>query len=317
MRTRIVIVIGFSLLTGCAQPKPVAPAPNRPIGMSMEEAKQVVASFEDKQARAVASDPLANPKSLEDALMILKRDQLGLFGKGVELTAGMEGIDAQALHAQIELAWGEAQAILGEVLWDIAERQNRAARRLELKKASGGFALEDDDRLVRLKTSATEASRIAQALNILASEHVAAGAKVARAITEQHPDDYKGYRVAADYYRLRGDWDRFDDMVAKIEQTNPDSNGLVFLRGVAAAHRDEDLAAAAGFFAKALENDPEFVRAQTHLFLAQTSVWNSFEAYEKLKALNPNHQIVVWAGSRIEAAYEEYKAQRRQGLPKG
>src|SRR5256885_2191297 len=79
-----------------------------------------------------------------------------------------------------------------------------------------------------------------QALRLLAAEHVAAGVEDAQKYIAQKPDDYVGYRIAADAARLRNQWKEFSENVAKVEEKNPDSNGLVFLRGVASQMRDGD-----------------------------------------------------------------------------
>ena len=144
---------------------------------------------------------------------------------------------------------------------------------------------------------------MAEALALLAAEHSAAGARHAREIIAAAPTNYQGYRVAADYYRLRERWEEFDDTVAKIEILKPDSNGLLFLRGVSALYREGDGPKADRFFRAALARDPKFVRAQAQLVRSQRGLAAKRAEYLKLKELNPHHQIVVWAGPGLERAY--------------
>ena len=68
----------------------------------------------------------------------------------------------------------------------------------------------------------------------------------------------------ADFYRITQDWSKFDEMVAKIEARNPDSVGLLFLRGVEARDRKGDPNQAKSYLEQALWRDQLFVRARVH-----------------------------------------------------
>lgn len=282
-------------------------------GLTLEEAKAVVAEFEANSDTVAPDDPLLQPKTLDDVLEILKRDQMALFGAGVAFTTGMDDAKARALHAQIELAWGDANVVLADILWENAARLRHTKRRLDVKAATGGLAATDQKMLDLTKVLIEKETSIAAALMRVAAVHFATGSEVARKVIESMPEDYVGYRVAADFYRLSQDWERFAGMVSKIEATNPESNGLAFLRGVAAADRDSDRKKAAEYLRTALARDPKFTRAQAQLVLWAGSVAEQHQALVKLEALNPNHQIVVWAGDRIRRAYE--KSTERKGQP--
>jgi hypothetical protein len=210
----------------------------------------------------------------------------------------------RGMLSQIELAWGEGQLLVADVLEDIAVRMRDAAKPLDAKVAAGTAAPADKERLAFLRDKEQNASRLAGALSLVGMQHLWAGASLAQTVIEERPDNYVGYRLAADFYRLRGEWKIFDELVAKIEKLNPDSNGLVFLRGVAALNRDGNSEAARTLFHKALEKDPKFVRAQVYNYLASPFVSDAFDELVQLKALNPNHQLVVWALPAIAEAYE-------------
>lgn len=277
--------------------------------LTLARAEALVEAFAAKHPSVAKNDPLHEPKSLDDVLEILRRDQSELFGGGVSYASKHKGAKPEALHAQLELAWGEANVILAELLWENAARLRPVAQRLEVRAAASADGSQDE--LAQTRASITESSETAEALMRVAAEHFRLGGELARGVIENYPGDYLGYRVAADYYRLRQDWQGFAEMVKKIQGTNPDSNGLVFLSGVAALQRDFDLARANEHFRKALERDAKFARAQAQLVLSQATVKDQHAEYLKLKALNARHQVVVWAGDAIEKAYRRWQ-QRQQ-----
>ena len=279
------------LLAACAS----APAPNcrclgsRP-GMSLEEAQAIVTEFEANHLRLDPNSPLHDPHSLADVLEILKSDELDLFPAGVAFASKQEGPIAKALTAQIELAWGEAELTLAETFSLIAATRERTLRDAE----PAGTATHD----ARARIDTDRA--VAEALTRLAAEHSATGGRQAREVIQAAPADYQGYRVAADYYRMRERWNEFDATLARIAELNPDSNGLVFLRGVSALDREGDGPKADRYFRQALEKDPKFVRAQVYLLRSQRGLAAKYAEYRKLKALNPHHQLVVWTGPALE-----------------
>lgn len=294
-------------LAGCRTAAP-AQAARRPVGLTIEEARELVADLEARQAAESVGEPLCEPKSLDDVLEILKRDQIDLFPKGIAYASKQEGARAEALRAQIELAWGEAQSILAEVFADTSGQLDRAVRALEIRVASGEATSRQQDRLLALAELSVRSTVLAEALNRLAAEHVGAGARLAKELIARNPSDYLGYRVAADYYRLREDWPAFETLLRKIEETNPDSNGLVFLRGAAALGRDRNPEEAQKQLRLALEKDPKFTRAQAQLVLSKTGARDTYAEYQRLRALNPHHQIVIWAGEAITTAFEAQRA---------
>ncbi|MGZ6142224.1 MAG: hypothetical protein ACXWLM_02745 [Myxococcales bacterium] len=291
MRAGLVLA---GLLAACATaPAAQCPAPASGAGLSLEEARAIVGELESKHLKQNPASPLREPKSLDDVLEILKLDELDLFPAGAAFALRQEGPEAKALGAQIELAWGEAELTLAEVFSQAAGTLQQELRAAQAAGRSTG------ELRARLDTNRV----VADALLRLAAEHTADGAAHARAIIAAAPADYQGYRVAADYYRMRERWTEFDETVAKLTALNPQSNGLVFLRGVSALYREGDAPRANRLFREALAKDPKFVRAQVQLMRAQPGAAARYAEYLKLKALNPRHQIVVWAGPTIERAW--------------
>lgn len=299
---RLLSGVFVSIAVACASPQ--APVARRQVSVTLEEAKTLVAELEERQRDLSKDDPLRDPKSMDDALEILKRDQLDLFPAGIAFLEKQQGPEAEALRAQIELAWGEAQSILSEVFADTSGQLRASVRALQIRVASGEGSDKDAQSLAALEEMIAKSDLLAVALAKLAAEHVGSGARLAREVIAKHPTNYLGYRVAADFYRLREDWPDFDAMVKKIEETRPESNGLVFLKGAAALQRDRKPEEAQRLLRQALDRDPKFIRAQVQLVLSRTGVRDTYAEYQKLRAANPSHQIVTWAGEAITAAFE-------------
>lgn len=302
MNKIFIVAAIVAAVAGCTTPAPAAQSGRRTVGLSLKEAQAIVDAFESKQV--APQKAMATPTDVTGALAVLKADRIDAFPGAVAFLSKQEGYDALALRAQIELAWGEAELTVAEVLAQTASQLEQNLRGWEVRKN-----LTADD---KAKIEA-EAERIAlyretdEALRLLAAEHVGIGAEDADKAIGQKPDDYVGYRIAADAARLRNHWTEFTDNVKKVEAAKPDSNGLKFLRGVEAYMRDGDAREAAGHFREALAGDPEFVRAQAQLVLVSANIFEQHKELLALKALAPDHQIVRWAGPGIENAWAAAK----------
>ncbi len=291
-------------VVGCASAQPTAQGSSgrRTVGLSLKEAQQIVAGFESKQVPPQKA--VGVPGDTKAALEILKSDRIDAFPAAVAWLGKQEGYDALALKAQVELAWGEAELTVAEVLSHTASQLEQNLRGWEVRKS-----LSDAD---KAKIQA-ERERIAvyretdEALRLLAAEHVGQGAEDAEKAIGQKPDDYVGYRIAADAARLRNQWPEFTANVKKVEAQNPDSNGLKFLRGVEAYMRDGDSREAATHFRDALAGDPAFVRAQAQLVLVSPNIFEQHKELMALQGMAPDHQIVRWAGPGIENAHTAAK----------
>ena len=302
----------FSLLTlfACASAQPAADTsatPARRVGLSLKEATELVNAFTAKQVPA--QNKLPAPTSLAEATAILKSDRIDAFPDAVAWLSGQTGPEALALKAQILLAWGEAELTVAEVLADTAERLDENVKSLQLRRMTPEVQAQLDAERARV----TLFRDTDEALRMVAAEHVAAGVEEATKYVKEKPDDYVGYRVAADAHRLRDEWKEFAENVAKVEERNPDSNGLVFLRGVAAEFRDHDTAEAIKQFKQAVATDPGFIRAQAALVLVTPGVFEQYKEFTKLKEISPDHQLVRWAGPGIEAAHK-HAIERQQAI---
>lgn len=291
------------LATGCSGSKEETRSDAPAAPLTAQEARGLVAALEAEQARQDANDPLANPRSIDDVVAILKRDDLHLFQKGVAFADKDGSPQAKHLAAQIELADGDAHLIMAHLFSDAATRLRQSVRTLRSRGLFFAASPAEQQEVAQMEKTAAQCDRMAEALTVLAYDHLTSGAKRAQALVEANPTDYHGYRVAADYYRLRQDWKKFDEMIAGIEKTNPTSNGLIFQRGAAALQRDNKPDEAAQILRGALEKDPQFTRAQVFVLMSRTDPVETYREYEKLKQLNPTHQVVLWAGPAIVAAY--------------
>lgn len=281
-------------------------------GLSVAEANQIIGAFETAREKGTAASTV-EVKSLDDVLAVLKSDNLDNFPAAVQFLEQQKGNESLALHAQIELAWGEAQQILAELLSRAQQSMVHQRQKLEAKEVSGHGLKEDEiQELEQLKKTLSQIEDVVLSLERVAREHFTTGGKLAREIIEIAPSDYHGYRVIADYYHLIGDWDSFDGAVAKLEQTNPSSIGLLFARGMEQLDRFGDRQKAASFFNKALERDPDFMRAQVQLLLLQSDIPDAYRQYQALLKKSPAHQIVRWAGPVIARSYQQWQMQLRR-----
>src|SRR5690606_5195926 len=87
--------------------------------MSIEAAERVIASVE-AGFPPPPDDPARHPRTLEDIQAILARDQVTLFPGAVDRLARLPGVEARALEAQIELAWGESYSLVMTILLEVA-----------------------------------------------------------------------------------------------------------------------------------------------------------------------------------------------------
>lgn len=317
LRGAMVLSAAFFLTAaGCASTKPTSAAPSAgpsaaevTVTMTVEEARNIVVSIE---ANWPLSDdhPLKQPASYGDAEKILKLDQVRLFPAGIAYIASQKGVEALAMHGQIELAWGEAYIILVDVMGNLDRLYTSTADALQKKSETQSLTDNETVRLEELRGATAKLRRAGAAFTALIIEHLTAGSEKAEETISEFPDSYLGYRVAADYHRLMEDWPAFDEMIQKVTERNPDSNGMRFLKGAASFRTEKNRAAAADFYRQALQTDPEFVRAQAHLLMVQIEPQALYDEYLKLKELNPDHQVISWAGDGIETTYRDWKAQQ-------
>jgi len=321
------VVLGLGVASplgaiGCAPPAELSTprttsemAVARPSAMSLEQAQGILSELGKKLAEGDAQNPLRSPKSLDDVLAVLQSDQVDLFPAAVKLAKADPSPRAQTLAAQIELAWGENLRIVAQIIDALSADLREEARELAELDAAGKATPQEKQRLERVETLVNEEGPIVSALSRVAPTHIREGAALAERLVKTTPEGYEGYRVLADYHRIRSDWPAFDAMVKEVEQKNAGSVGLLFLKGISDAERKGDLEGGIRQLREALAKDPKFCRAQAQIVFMSTGLTAKFEEYSKLKAMNPKHQLVVVAGPVIEAV-NETREQRRNRVRK-
>jgi len=190
--------------------------------------------------------------------------------------------------------------LINRATFNLKEERQLLSKRAVTK----GLNDKEQARLKTLDNALDEMSGVSVALTRLGDDHIATGIKDAKAVIDGAPNEYLGYRVAADFYRLTEDWTNFDATVKKLEELNPKSNGLVFAKAMEALQRKNDRPAAVALLKQALETDPKFTRARAQLLLAESNVDAAWADYEALKAVQPRHQIVAWIGPTLDAERE-------------
>lgn len=271
MRTLVVAIHVVALVSACATTG-VSTTSDR-ITLTLDEAEAIVHGFEATPAGVSA---LPQPSSADDALAVLKADRLDAFEAVVAFAQQQSAradrrpddvVSDTALLAQAQLAWGEAELMVAELV----------ARELRTMSSS-------DPRYVELR-------REDEALRLMAAEHVDAGARTAEQVLQLAPESYLGYRIAADAARLTTNWPACAELLLRVEQVRPDSNGLRFLRGLQAWGERADDVTAVRYLNEAVAHDEDFVRAQAWLVVILQGEEQA-AALETLAKRAPYHHVV-------------------------
>jgi len=294
------IALFVFVVLGCASQSAVSRAGEHQR-LSLEEARGIVAHLHQTPTPA-------EPKSLDEAVELLKTDELPALTVGADFASRDTTPQGKALQAQMELAMGEAQHIVSDLVDRATFNLKEEYQALAKRQATKGLDAKEQARFDRLEKALDQLSGVSNALTQLGGEHIAAGIKLAKEVIAATPNDYLGYRVAADFYRLTEDWASFDETVKKLEALNPSSNGLVFARAMEALQRNNDRSKAVDLLKQALANDPKFTRARAQLLLASPNLEDAWKEFEALKGAQPNHQIVAWVGPALEAEREALQA---------
>ena len=266
----------------------------------MKDAIERVTAFEATPASS--KEAIVAPTTVEEATTILKRDRLDAFPLVVtwlEERRALQGRDPAdtledtALLAQVQLAWGEAESLIGELL-------SRSANLLE-QEVEAALLVDAGADVADERARIAEWRRTDEALRLLAVEHIAIGAREADFTVALAADSYIGYRIGADAARLTNNWARFEVLVEKVEAVRPESNGLRFLRGVQAWSQQQDAEVAAFELQAAIEADPQFIRALVWLVVVSPAGREQRAALERLALASPDHQLVRLAGPGIRA----------------
>jgi hypothetical protein len=305
--------------TGCQNPTALSTARTpsqmavvRSSSMSVAEAEATLAPLRAKPSSSELTDSLHAPKTLADALAILRTDQVDLYAKAVEVAKADGSVKGRSIAAQLELSWGDNYRVIAEVLELLGHDLREEVRDLGRLVASGKGSADDRARLERLDALAFNQSAIIAALSRLAPEHVREGAAIAESLVQTAPSDYEGYRVMADYHRMSGDWAAFDAMLKEVEQRHPTSTGLLYQKAISDAERKGDFEGAIKGLKAALAKQPGFVAAQAQVVFMTSGFGAKLEEFKKLQALNPNHPLVTIAGPVFEAVAELREARKRR-----
>jgi len=293
---------------GCAGSSAVGRSASQ-ADLTADDADRITEAYRKRhETRAANPNPLREPRNLDDVLEVLRLDEIALFPGAVKFAAVEGSPRGKALAAQILVAWGDAQHLLGALLTRASHDLEGYRHKLERKKAAGKLGADEEASLARIEKSLADLEGVERAMRLVGNHHIADGMKLAEKVIASTPNDYEGYRVAADYYHQREEWPQFDEMVKKIETLKPDSIGLIFLRAEAARDRDHDHAEAARLFKEAITKDPKFTRAQVARLVLAPDLATANAELQLLKQINPNHQIVVWMGPVLERDYADWKS---------
>lgn len=220
---------------------------------------------------------ILNPKTPEDAQNVVRSDNVALYPRADAfwkkyLAEHPDDLDNQTWHAQMFLAWADSAQLTSKTLHSsekrLAAKRDKFQAQLDAGDLSGAAKLKAKKQIQEMQWLLPLIAQTRARLDEVAKEKLALGQQMTQAILAKAPDSYQGYRLAADLARISEDWDAFDLAAQKIEQLNPDSNGLRFLRGVVAFSRDKDYVSAEKYLADAVSHDAKFTKAQYYLALS-------------------------------------------------
>lgn len=311
---RSLTLFSFVLASACAARTPAVVGYAERYGMSLLEAEAIVAEFDQAQVQnetraTLAAEP-GEPTSIADAAVILEADDARRFAGAIRFLSHEDSLDARALSAQIEIAWGESQLMTAELLERAASIIRTKERMLETLVAHGRASDADQTLLTSTHTTLERIDRVVHALHRLAQEHYREGKELTTAIIAEAPADPRGYRAAADYYHAVGDWEAFATTIAKVDVAAPHNARVLFLRGMEALDRDGRVAEATELFRRAVEESPGFTRAQAQVVMMQRSLTTARHELDKLAAMQPAHYLVVLAAPWLARAETDAIAMR-------
>ncbi len=244
---------------------------------------------------------ILNPKSPEDAQNIVRSDNVALYPRADAfwqkyLPEHPDDLDNQTWHAQMFLAWADSAMLTSKTLHSseqrLSARRDKLQAGLDASELTGAAKFKAKKQIEEMKWLLPLIAQTRARLDEVAKDKLAQGQSMTRAILTRAPESYQGYRLAADLARITEDWSAYDRAVKKIEQLNPDSNGLRFLRGVVAFSRDKDYKSAEKFLSAAVVHDAKFTKAQYYLalsYLNRRQFDAAQAALERTLTISPGH----------------------------
>jgi hypothetical protein len=287
-------------LGGCASGTPAADSPSQG-GMSSADARAFIDEVE-KERGMTRGAPVSN---MEQFLEVLDGDELLRFEAASAFVAGKPGIDAMTLHAAIELSWSDGLSTVARIVEELGKREAVEAKRLANERDSGrSFTDAQARELERLEKSVAFHAKAREALDVLAKDHLDVALGPVNESLRQFPKDRRTYRVAAFYYLLSSDWEKFDSAAAWLEEGADKDAGVQYLRALETLRRFAIKKEARERLRAVLAINPKLVRAQAKLVLLEEGIAERHAELEKLKALSPKHPVVSIAGPEITSEYE-------------
>ncbi len=315
MKRSVVVLLSALVLVACASNKS-ATSDGSTIGKGIDvetmrpsEAAQVVTEFQAAYGLAPVPPPDTPVTSMAQVLEIIRGDRLPEFEEARRFASGRQGPEALTLRSYLDLSYAGALLTAASILDErrrqgLTElRQLNQARPLE----DPNSAEKDQQRIAALKAKTADLRKVVRALRVLSEEPLRSGADLAEQAIRQDPKAQLAYLARANYFRLRGRWLEFDQMMgfADAEPGNPPVR--TFLRAMEAFERYVDPARCEQLLKETLAKSPDFVRAQANLVLVDQGAEEKYEELQRLKAMSPNHLVVRLAGPMIEGEYQTYK----------
>ena len=269
--------------------------------MSSADARAFIAEAQAERG----APPAAAVTSMEQFLEVLDGDQIARFESASAFIAGKPGIDALTLHAAVELSWSDGYTTVARIVEELAKRASAEVKRLREQRDSGrAFGDAEAKELERVEKSEEFLAKAREALDVLAKERLDVALAPVNEALRQFPKDPRTYRVAAYYYLLAADWEKYDAAMAWLKEGEAQDAGIQYLRALEALRRFAIRPEARGFLRKTLELNPKLVRAQAKLVFTEESIAERHAELKKLEAAAPRHPVVVIAGPAITSEYE-------------
>jgi len=276
--------------------------------MSSEDARAFLAEAQNERG----VKPGAAVTSMEQLLQVLEGDEIGRFESAAAFIAGKPGVDAMTLHATVELSWSDGFSTVALIVGELAKRASVDVKRLSDQKASGQALTEAQQKeLDGAEKSVAFHTKARQALEQLARDHLKAALGPVNEALRQFPKDPRTYRVAALYYLLAEEWEKFDTAMGWFEDGKAPDPLVKYMKAGEALKRFVIRKEARAFLIEALELNPKMVRAQAKLVLLEEGITAIHAELEKLRAVAPTHPVVNLAGPAITAEYEVSAALER------
>jgi hypothetical protein len=238
-------------------------------------------------------------QSIDEAVKVLRADDVYRFQKGIDFATPLPGADALTLRALLHLARARAFVTSAAILEELARRQTAERDLLASRRESGNA---DEKRIGEIDAAVRGLTQGAIALRTVGAEDQDTGAKLAAEAQRQRPTDTLALRARIHASALAGEWTIFDREMKGLESQEPDN--AEYIRGIEALTRYANPAEAAKHLEAALAKNPDLVGAMALRVLVEREPEARFAALEALRAKSPKHPVVILAGGTIAKEHE-------------